>query len=453
MAITRHYFGTDGIRGIVGEEPITPQTMLKLGYAIGKVLSMGNHSKGMVFIGKDTRISGYMLESTLEAGLTAAGFDTYLLGPLPTPAIAYLTRKHQAQMGIVISASHNPYTDNGIKLFCQQGFKLPDEVEAQVEAELAKPLTIVDSAKLGKAFRLYEAADQYIEYCLQQIRVPLDLKGMRIVVDCANGATYRVAPKILTSLGANLVNLAVTPNGLNINLNCGSTHPTMLQETVTAVQADLGIALDGDGDRIIMVDHRGEIVDGDEILFIIAQYQAKQLAGVIGTQMSNLGLELALQQLGIPFARAKVGDRYVLAMLKAKQWTLGGESSGHIVDLGCSTTGDGLLSALQVLAAIQTTGKTLAELKRGMYKFPHLIKNIRLPKHMLNITSHGSITAAVKAAESELGKTGRVLLRESGTEPVVRIMAEGREMRQVEQVIQSLVKAVEQLIEVNNTVS
>lgn len=444
MTTVRRYFGTDGIRGAVGTKPITPEFMLKMGWAIGSVLAKGQ--KEQVLIGKDTRISGYILESALEAGLISAGLDAYLLGPMPTPAIAYLTQKCQAKMGIVISASHNSYTDNGIKLFCQDGFKLPDHIELEIEEKLKEPLAMVPSAHLGKAFRLYDAADQYVEHCLQSMPSQFDLKGMRIVVDCANGATYRVAPNVLASLGANLINLAVNPDGLNINLNCGSTKPEMLQETVKAIKADIGIAFDGDGDRLIMVDETGEIVDGDEILFIIAQHQAKQLAGVAGTQMSNLGLEIALQQLGIPFARANVGDRYVLEMLKANQWTLGGESSGHIVDLGVSTTGDGLLSALQVLNVMQASGKTLAELKRGMNKFPQLIQNVRLPQAIDGIVSNVAIQAAIKAAESELGKTGRVLLRASGTEPVIRVMAEGAEMTQVKLIVESLVTEVESII-------
>lgn len=444
MTATRQYFGTDGIRGPVGELPITPEFMLKMGWAIGSVL--GSQNKDKVLIGKDTRISGYILESALEAGLTSAGLNTYLLGPMPTPAIAYLTHKHQARVGIVISASHNAYTDNGIKLFCQHGFKLPDEVEQKIESQLTQSLTMVPAAELGKAYRLYDAADQYIEHCLQSVLPKFNLNGMRIVLDCANGATYRIAPNVLASLGANLVNLAVNPDGLNINLNCGSTKPGMLQETVKAIGADIGIAFDGDGDRVIMVDEQGEIVDGDEILFIIAQHQIKNLSGVAGTQMSNLGLELALQKLGIPFARAKVGDRHVMELLKAKQWTLGGESSGHIVDLGVSTTGDGLLSALQVLQAMQLSGKMLGELKRGMEKFPQRTQNIRLPRRIVNLTSHSAIQSAVQVAESELGKTGRVLLRESGTEPVIRVMAEGTELAKVEYVVEQLVAEVEGIL-------
>jgi len=448
MSNLRQYFGTDGIRGLVGEAPINPEFMMKLGWAIGKVLANGGqHGQEKVLIGKDTRISGYMLESALEAGLTSAGLDTYLLGPMPTPAIAYLTQRHFAKIGIVISASHNSYTDNGIKLFCQNGYKLPDSIEAKIEAQLSVPQTMTHVANLGKAYRLYDAADQYIEHCIKCLPAPIDLSGLRIVVDCANGATYRIAPKVLSRLGANLVNLSVNPDGLNINLNCGSTKPQMLQETVKAIKADIGIAFDGDGDRVIMVDGNGEIVDGDEILFIIAQHQAEKITGVAGTQMSNLGLELALRQAGISFARAKVGDRYVLELMRANQWTLGGESSGHIVDLGVSTTGDGLLSALQVLTAMYHSEKTLAELKRGMQKFPQFTENVQLPRRIDNITNSPAILKAVKSAEVELGATGRVLLRESGTEPVIRVMAEGREQNTVVKVVNALASEVQDVVQ------
>ena len=442
----RLYFGTDGIRGKVGTSPITPEFMLHLGWAIGSVLGKGE--SGKILIGKDTRISGYLLESALEAGLTAAGLDTHLLGPLPTPAIAYLTRKERARAGIVISASHNPHSDNGIKLFCQNGFKLPDTVELEIEKKLEQPLTMADSAKLGKAYRMHDAVDQYVDFCLQCFPSLQDLSGLKIVLDCANGATYRAAPKAFARLNANLVNLGVNPNGLNINLNCGSTKPQGLQQAVTALNADLGIALDGDGDRLIMVDHTGEIVDGDEILYIIAQLQkqAEQLPGVVGTQMSNLGLEVALKRQNIPFARANVGDRYVLELLKSKAWLLGGESSGHIVDLNFTTTGDGLMSALQVLAALQNSDKTLKELKQGMEKFPQHTVNVTLPARMPTLLSSETIKAAVLDAEHALGEMGRILLRPSGTEPVIRVMAEGADAANVQTIAEQLASEVKAAI-------
>ncbi len=443
MTLKERYFGTDGIRGRVGEEPITPEVMLRLGWAIGNVLANGSHGK--VLIGKDTRISGYLLESALEAGLTAAGLDAYLLGPLPTPAIAYLACKEKALAGIVISASHNAYTDNGIKLFCQHGFKLPDTVELAIEKQLQQPLKMVTPAKLGKAYRLHEAVDRYVEFCLSTISSKMRLDDLRIVIDCANGATYRAAPKAFTQLGANLVNLSVNPNGLNINLNCGSTKPAELQQTVRALNADLGIAFDGDGDRVIMVDESGEVVDGDELLFILAEHKKRQkklVGGVVGTQMSNFGLEKALENIGMPFCRTKVGDRYVLKMLKEKGWLLGGETSGHIVNLDMSTTGDGLIAALQILEAIVTTGQPLSKLKQGMKKFPQTIINVAMPK-AVDPYQVPQLQKVINDAEIELAKTGRVLLRPSGTEPVIRVMVEGIDNSQVMRVATNLAQEVE----------
>ena len=427
----KRYFGTDGIRGKVGEHPITPEFMLKLGWAAGRVLTKGE--PGKVLIGKDTRISGYMFESALQAGLSAAGVDIRLLGPMPTPAIAYLTRTLHAHAGIVISASHNPYYDNGIKFFSAQGAKLPDEIEFAIEAELEKPMTIVDSARLGKAERVEDARGRYIEFCKSTIPQRVEFKGLKIVVDCAHGATYHVAPNVFIELGAKIIKIGVEPNGLNINAECGSTHIKAVRAAVIESGADLGIALDGDGDRVIMVDHKGETVDGDELLYIIAQswQQANRFDGVVvGTVMSNLGLEHALRSLGIDFKRAPVGDRYVMEMLSQGGWMLGGESSGHIVCLDRMTTGDGIVSALQVLAAMVKSGRTLHELKAGMKEYPQCMINVPMNKSF-NFMVDTSIQAVVREVEKELADTGRVLLRASGTEPVVRVMVEGEDADQV----------------------
>jgi phosphoglucosamine mutase len=431
MDLQRHYFGTDGIRGKVGEHPITPEFMLKLGWAAGRVLTRGE--PGKILIGKDTRISGYMFESALQAGLSAAGVDIRLLGPMPTPAIAYLTRTLHAQAGIVISASHNPYYDNGIKFFSAQGTKLPDNVELAIEAELEKPMTTVDSARLGKAERVEDARGRYIEFCKSTIPQRVELKGLKIVVDCAHGATYHVAPNVFSELGARVVKIGVEPDGLNINADCGSTHLKSIRTAVIESGADLGIALDGDGDRVIMVDHKGETVDGDELLYIIAQswLGSRDFDGVVvGTVMSNLGLEHALQSLGIDFKRAPVGDRYVMEMLAQGGWTLGGESSGHILCLDRMSTGDGIVSALQVLAAMIRSGKTLNELKAGMKKYPQCMVNIPIDKSFDFMTDR-TVQAVMREVEAELADTGRVLLRASGTEPVVRVMVEGVEVDQV----------------------
>jgi phosphoglucosamine mutase len=418
--------------------------MLKLGWAAGRVLARGNGGK--VLIGKDTRISGYMFESALEAGLAAAGVDILLLGPMPTPAVAYLTRTLHADAGIVISASHNPYGDNGIKFFSSDGSKLPDEVELAIEAELEKPMELVPSAELGKARRVVDAGGRYIEFCKSRFPKSLDLKGMKIVVDCANGATYHVAPSVLRELGAKVHVIGAEPNGLNINVNCGSTHPQVLQHEVLAQGADLGIALDGDGDRLIMVDHEGEVVDGDELLYVIAsQPREPMLPGVVGTLMSNLGMEHALKRIGIDFVRARVGDRYVMEQLRESGWSLGGESSGHIICLCCTTTGDGIISALQVLGAMVEQGKGLRELKSGMTKYPQRLINVRLGEKF-DLAASAVVEQAVAEAEQELAETGRVLLRPSGTEPLVRVMVEGEDAAQVERLARRLAAVVEQAV-------
>lgn len=444
----RKYFGTDGIRGRVGQSPINAEFVLKLGWAVGKVLAREGGSK--VLIGKDTRISGYMFESALEAGLSAAGVDIHLLGPMPTPAIAYLTRTLRAQAGIVISASHNPYYDNGIKFFSAQGSKLPDEIEVAIEEQLDQAMKTVDSAHLGKAARVVDAAGRYIEFCKSTVPAHTSLRGIKIIVDCANGATYQIAPNVFRELGAEVLEINVEPDGFNINASCGSTNPEILQRVVLAEEADLGIALDGDGDRVIMVDHQGELLDGDELLFIIARHFAGNRllqGGVVGTLMSNLGLELALKNLGIDFARAKVGDRYVMEGLEQRSWLLGGESSGHIIWLGATTTGDGIVAALQVLAAMRQTGMNLHQLKSGMVKFPQLMINVQLAKPLsADFLLEPRIKEAVLSAESRLAGRGRVLLRPSGTEPLVRVMVEGEDKAQVHAVAQELAAVVAQMV-------
>lgn len=421
----KKYFGTDGIRGKVGEHPITAEFLLKLGWAAGRVFADEGH--GFVLVGKDTRISGYMFESALEAGLTAAGVDTKLIGPMPTPGIAYLTRTLRAQAGIVISASHNPYYDNGIKFFSVQGAKLPDDLELKIESYIDSPMKTVDSAKLGKAKRVGDAVGRYIEFCKSTIPTAMDFSGMKIVVDCANGATYHIAPHVFREIGAEVVAIGVEPDGLNINDECGATKPAKLAAAVIEQNADLGIALDGDGDRLIMVDHKGEIVDGDELIYIIAKsrLQSGTLKGpVIGTLMTNLGMEHALKKLGVEIFRAKVGDRYVMELLNEKNAILGGENSGHIICLDRTTTGDGIVSALQVLAEILATGSTLHELKSGMQKYPQVLVNVKTSKKV-NPDSETSVQKAVKDIEQKLGENGRVLLRASGTEPLIRVMVEG----------------------------
>ena len=421
----RKYFGTDGIRGRVGEGAITPEFVLKLGWAAGRVLSQQGTKN--VLIGKDTRISNYMLEAALEAGLAAAGLRANLMGPMPTPAVAYLTRTFRAEAGIVLSASHNPYYDNGIKFFSASGTKLDDDLELAIEAELGRPLTCVDNASLGKAVRIDDAAGRYIEFCKSTVPHYLNLQGMKVVVDCANGATYDIAPSVFRELGAEVITIGVTPNGTNINHGCGATDTKLLVETVLAEEADIGIALDGDGDRCIMVDATGQVLDGDQLLFIIARDAMRQgmlKGGVVGTQMTNLGMELALGILGIPFVRSQVGDRYVMELLQQKGWRYGGEGSGHIICLDRTSTGDGIVAALQVLTAVHHSELSLHELSRGMEKFPQILINVRFKEGTDPLNSEG-VQAAVVAAEHKLGRTGRVLLRKSGTEPLVRVMVEG----------------------------
>lgn len=444
--MTRKYFGTDGIRGTVGEYPITPEFVLKLGWAAGKVFA--ERGVRRILIGKDTRISGYMFEAVLEAGLSAAGVDSILLGPMPTPAIAYLTRTFRADAGIVISASHNPFQDNGIKFFSAEGTKLPDEVELAIEAQLDQEMTTVESAKLGKATRLEDAAGRYIEFCKGTISRSLSLNGLKIVVDCAHGATYHIAPKVFSELGAEVVELGAEPNGTNINEKFGATAPEAMRAMVVDQQADLGIALDGDGDRVVMVDHQGEVVDGDEILTIIAMALKDEgvlQGGVVGTLMSNLGMEVALKERGIPFVRAKVGDRYVMEALAANNWIVGGEGSGHIICRNLTSTGDGIVAALQVLRVIVSGGKPLAELKRVMSKMPQRMINVRLPEKK-DVCSLPVVKEAVAEIENRLGEKGRVLLRASGTEPVIRVMIEGENEQQVRSYAEELAAVVESAV-------
>ncbi len=437
---TRKYFGTDGIRGKVGEAPITPDFIMKLGWAAGRVLA--KDGGGPVLIGKDTRISGYMFESALEAGLSAAGVDICLLGPMPTPGIAYLTRNARAQAGIVISASHNPFYDNGIKFFSSEGTKLPDHIEIEIEEELEKPIKVTEPDRLGKARRIVDAARRYIEFCKFRVKNNLDLKGLRIVVDCAHGATYHIAPYVFEELGADVITIGNEPDGFNINVEHGATNPELLQKKVLEYKADVGIALDGDGDRLIMVDHRGEVVDGDEILFVISQCRSESLGdGVVGTAMSNLGLEIAINKLGMNFLRAQVGDRYVLEMLTRDSLKLGGESSGHIINLEMTTTGDGIISALQVLDAMVDSEETLSTLKSGMEKYPQTMINVRIDKQ-IDLSKMTNVQDAMKSAESELGEKGRILLRPSGTEPLVRVMVEGEIETQVNAIAESLANEV-----------
>ena len=444
--MTRKYFGTDGIRGKVGEPPITADFLLKLGWAAGKVFA--NEGNGFVLVGKDTRISGYMFESALEAGLTAAGVDIHLLGPMPTPGIAYLTRTLRAQAGIVISASHNPYYDNGIKFFSVQGTKLPDDIEQKIEYYIDSPMTTVESSKLGKAKRLVDAAGRYIEFCKASIPTRFNFSHMKIVIDCAHGATYYVAPHVFSEVGAEVIVIGAEPDGLNINDECGATKPDKLVASVLAHQADIGIALDGDGDRLVMVDHKGEIVDGDELIYIIAKsrLEAGQLSGpVVGTLMTNLGMEHGLKRLGINLLRANVGDRYVLEMMNEHQGILGGENSGHIICLDRTTTGDGIIAALQVMAEMYNSGKNLHELKSGMQKYPQVLINVKTTKKV-NPDTNGAIQKAVRAVEEKLGNKGRVLLRASGTEPLVRVMVEGEQADLVNNYAQQLADDVKKAI-------
>ena len=447
MRKKKRYFGTDGIRGEVGKPPITADFVLKLGWAAGRVLAEGE--RGKVLIGKDTRISGYMFESVLEAGLTAAGVDVRLLGPMPTPAIAYLTRTLHASAGIVISASHNPYVDNGIKFFSADGTKLDDEVELAIEATIDTPMQTVGSHDLGRAERVTDAAGRYIEFCKSTIPYGVYLQGMKMVVDCAHGATYHVAPNVFEELGAEVITIGCEPDGLNINDGFGAVAPAALQAAVLEHGAHLGVALDGDGDRLQMVDHLGELVDGDELLFIIASArhrEGKLVGDVIGTSMTNMGLIEALRPLGVEVQRAKVGDRYVLEMMKREGSLLGGEASGHIICLDRVTSGDGIVTALQVLLAAHQSGQTLHALKSGMRKYPQILLNVRSTKGA-DVLAVAAVRDAVADAESRLGDTGRVLLRPSGTEPLVRVMVEGPDREQVEALAAKLAASVENALD------
>jgi phosphoglucosamine mutase len=440
--MSRKYFGTDGIRGKVGDFPITPEFAMKLGWAAGRVLSQRGTRK--VLIGKDTRISGYLLETALEAGLIAAGIDVRLLGPMPTPAVAYLTRTFRAEAGIVISASHNPYYDNGIKFFSADGTKLPDEVELAIEYELEQPMVCEPSEKLGKATRIDDAAGRYIEFCKSHLPNHLSLKGLNIVIDCAHGATYHIAPAVFKELGAAVTVIAATPDGFNINDHCGATHTDLLQKTVVEQKADLGIAYDGDGDRVMMVDHSGRVIDGDEIVYIIARAakeQNKLQGGVVGTLMSNLGLELALKELDIPFARSAVGDRYVMELLREKNWRIGGENSGHVLNLDHTCTGDGIIASLQVLNAMIEAKMSLAEFSRGMHKLPQVLVNVKFEKGTAPLEKQ-HVKQVIADVEAKLSTSGRVLIRKSGTEPLIRVMVEGEDAALVRSFAEQIAAAV-----------
>ena len=445
--MTKQYFGTDGIRGRVGDAPITPDFVMRLGYAAGRVLALNSHlsagARPTVLIGKDTRISGYMLEASLEAGLTAAGVDTLLTGPMPTPAVAYLTRALRAQAGIVITASHNPFEDNGIKFFSSAGLKLDDTIEHAIELELAQPMACMPSAKLGKARRIDDAPGRYVEFCKSTFPNHLDLRGLKIVLDCAHGATYHVAPPVFHELGAEVIAIGNKPNGLNINLDAGSTHPQALQAAVVDHKADLGIAFDGDGDRVMMVDGAGALLDGDQLLYIIASglhSKGELQGGVVGTLMTNLAMEHALAKQKIPFIRAKVGDRYVLEQLNKTGWRLGGENSGHILTLDKTTSGDAIIAALQVLHALKLSGKTLEILGKELVLYPQVLINV-VTNQKIDLNS-SNILAAVKMAETTLNGAGRVLLRASGTEPKIRVMVEGQDAKLVQKLAEDIAQTV-----------
>ena len=442
--MSKKFFGTDGIRGRVGEEPLTADFALRLANAAARATGL---SRGKVVIGKDTRLSGYMFESALEAGFVSAGFDVFMTGPLPTPGIAYLTQKFGADMGVVISASHNQYFDNGIKFFDGAGAKLSDETEAKIERMTLEGAITRDSAELGKAKRIDSALAQYEEFLLASFPADVNLEGLKLVVDCAHGATYKVAPRVLSELGAEIIPIGCSPNGRNINAGCRSTHPELLQTTVRGVGAHLGLALDGDGDRVVMVDHEGNVVDGDQLLYLLALGRKRDglLKGpVVGTVMTNLGLERKLQSLGIEFMRSKVGDRHVLEMLRAHGGVLGGEASGHVLCLDKATTGDGVLSALEVLAEVKRTGKSLAELVADMPRYPQLMINVKI-SGKIDLDGHEGIQAARREIESGLGDRGRVVLRASGTEPLIRVMVEGENQQEVEQAAQALADQVRTL--------
>jgi phosphoglucosamine mutase len=452
--MVKQFFGTDGIRGKVGEYPITPDFMMRLGYAAGRVLTglESNLAKGAhpsVLIGKDTRISGYMFESALEAGLSAAGVDVFMTGPMPTPAVAYLTRALRAQAGIVISASHNPFYDNGIKFFSSIGTKLPDSVEHAIENALLNPMQIMPSEKLGKVKRVNDAAGRYIEFCKSTFPNTLDLRGLKIVLDCAHGATYQVAPAVFHELGADVVAIGNQPNGLNINEAVGSTAPAALQAAVVAEEADIGIAFDGDGDRVMMVDSQGRLYDGDQLLFLIAktrQQNGQLKGGIVGTLMTNLALEHQFAKLGIPFLRAKVGDRYVLELLNEHGWQLGGENSGHILTLDKHSSGDAIISALQVLTALAQTKQSLSALSQTLTLYPQVLINVKVA-HKFDVDQNKSIQKVVKEAESTLGKHGRVLLRASGTEPKIRVMVEGEDGQLVQHLAESIADVVREAVD------
>lgn len=448
--MSKKFFGTDGIRGKVGTGAINPAFMLKLGWAVGRVFGRGGDGSAepRIIIGKDTRISGYMFESALEAGLVAAGANVLLIGPMPTPAIAYLTRTFQCTAGIVISASHNPYYDNGIKFFSASGEKLPDEIEHAIEAELEKDMQMVDSAELGKVRRVEDAAGRYIEFCKSTVPTGFSLRGLKVVADCANGATYHVAPAVLRELGAEVVTVGADPDGLNINDGVGSTEPKLLCEKVLEHGADIGVAFDGDGDRVLFVDEKGQVLDGDALLYIIARDRIRTKGacnGVVGTLMSNYGFELAMKELGVPFARAKVGDRYVKEMMQQKGWLLGGESSGHIICADVTSTGDGVVAALKIFFAVVAGGKPLSELVADLPVYPQVMINVRRAREV-DLDADPGISEAVHATEAELAGQGRVLLRPSGTEPLIRVMVEGRDHAQVEQLASKLAAKVEGLV-------
>jgi phosphoglucosamine mutase len=449
--MSRKYFGTDGVRGTVGEAPITPEFVMRLGYAAGRIFAEADRrfhgERPSVIIGKDTRISGYMLESALEAGLSAAGADVLLLGPMPTPGVAYLTRALRCQAGIVISASHNPYPDNGIKFFGPGGVKLPDRTEQAIEKLLDEPLRCQTAERLGKARRVDDSDGRYIEFCKSTFPNEMDLRGLKLVVDCAHGATYHIAPHVFHELGAEVIPIGVKPDGLNINAQCGSTHPETLKQAVLSHQADLGIAFDGDGDRVIMADAEGTLYDGDLLLYIIARQRAREgnlKGGVVGTLMTNLGLEHALRKHKIPFARAQVGDRYVLEMLEEKGWQLGGESSGHIICRDRHTTGDGIISALQVLKALRAQRQTLKQATRDVTLYPQRLINVKIAKGF-DFRESLPVQKALVEAEADLGGQGRVLLRNSGTEPVLRVMVEGRDPQRVERWAQRIAEVVQEV--------
>ncbi|GAB5378948.1 MAG: phosphoglucosamine mutase [Aliiglaciecola sp.] len=442
---SRKYFGTDGIRGKVGESVIHPEFVTKLGWAAGKVLAGQGTNK--VLIGKDTRISGYMLESCLEAGLSAAGINIGLLGPMPTPAIAYLTKTFRSEAGIVISASHNPFYDNGIKFFSSNGYKLDDEIELAIEKQMDQPMHCVESNKLGKAYRIEDAAGRYIEFCKGTFPSELNLKSLKIVVDCAHGATYHIAPNVLSELGAEVIEIGTEPDGLNINHQVGATSMKAIRDAVLEHKADLGFALDGDGDRIMMVDHKGNVVDGDQLIYIIARDSLKSgrlNGGVVGTLMSNLGLEIALNKLGVAFVRSKVGDRYVMELLQERGWSIGGENSGHVLNLNVTSTGDGIVAGLQVLTAMLRADMTLHELCQGMDMYPQTLINVRFSEGQDPVEDE-SVKTAVLEAEDKLGKSGRVLLRKSGTEPLIRVMVEAEKQADSLQWAEHIAEAVRKL--------